>query len=106
MKSDYGIAVAYEILDMVAYHPTLVIRNMQLSTDEGKSWTTLKLEKKNKKKANISEREQKLAETQRHIAIISKDINQIRTLFDHFDNDGVSISSIFDLFLNLCFCQR
>lgn len=88
MKSDYGRAVLFDIFDIVANHPSLIVSSYSISQDEGKKWENLAFKKAVIKKESLTSRELKELARQKSIMEISQNEDQIIELFEKFDEDG------------------
>jgi len=88
MASDYGRAVLYDILDVVANHPSFIIKNFMLSQDNGVKWGNLILKKFPLKKPHLTAREIKEIENQKYILEVAQNEARISELFEQYDEDG------------------
>ena len=88
MSSDYGRAVLFDIFDIIANHPSLIIKEYSISQDSGAKWNSLKFKKFAIKKELLTAREHKEIHNQRVILSVSQNEKKIIQLFEKFDADG------------------
>jgi len=88
LASDYGRAVLFDILDVVANHPSLVIKGFALSLENSGNWENIRLKKVPIKRSYMGPREIKEIENQKFIIKVSQNEDHIVELFNKYDEDG------------------
>jgi len=88
MQSDYGRAVLFDIFDVVANHPSLIVSSFSVSQDGGKKWDDISFKKVVIKKESMTSRETKEVQRQKYICDLAKNEERISELFEKFDADG------------------
>ena len=88
MSSDYGRAVLFDILDIVANHASLIVKAYSISHDEGKKWENITFKKIAAKKELLTPREIQEIERLKYIESVSQNETKIIELFMQYDEDN------------------
>jgi hypothetical protein len=86
LSSDYGLAVVYDLLYIVANHPSLTFKTFDISEDFGKSWNTVQLEKYAQLREDLSDNEKREILFEEKKQKIGSDYEHILQVFNHFDH--------------------
>jgi hypothetical protein len=87
LSSDYGLALSYDLLFLVANHPSYEFKTFSYSNDDGKTWEPFTLKKFGSPKPFITEALMREIDNEEMKISIANNPERVKEIFEQFDVD-------------------